>query len=929
MKQVVQNYKSGELALLDVPEPACKPGGVLVRTLYSLISTGTELMKVSEASKSLLGKAKARPDQVAKVMQSVATNGLAATYRKVTSKLDSYTPLGYSLCGVVTAVGDGITDVSVGSLVACAGNEHALHAELNWVPKNLYAPVPAALAPQHAAFGTVGSIAMQGVRRGEPQLGDVALVIGLGLIGQLVVQLLVASGVTVIGVDPDPVRCSLAETVGASLCAAPGSDTVENAVAALTNGFGVDQVYLAAGGSSNQPVELAAKLARDRGTVVDIGKCSLNLPWNAYYEKELDVRFSRSYGPGRYDPSYELEGRDYPIGYVRWTERRNLECFLDLAARGRIDVSPLITHIARFDDAVETYRSLNDGELKAVAVLFDYPGDETPELSAPAGNVETGGPQGARMGLSHGDASADTSANPTRNGNVETGGPRGERMGLSSEHDSPDASTNPTSDGNVENGGPRGERMGLSHGDASADASTIPASDGNVDIGGPQGARMGLSYGDGSSDASVDAAFDGSVEDGGPRDARMGLSLGDGSSDASVDADSGSSVEDGVPRDARMGLSLGDGSRDAFVDGGSAGSVDVGGPRGGRVGLSSGVPGARGLTGGGGRAAVRKSTVRVGFIGAGNYASSMLLPHLVENPVVDLHHVVTTSALSGANAKRKFGFRHASTDLDELLSDDSVDAVFVVTRHSSHASLTNRVLRAGKAVFVEKPLALSEEELLSIRSTIDETGNDRVQVGFNRRFAPLLNETRRQFGRRVGPASVRYLVNAGRLDGGSWYTQSAEGTRFAGEGGHFIDTVSWLLADDPVTVYATATPGHADLQVLLTYADGSTATVTYTTTGSSQFQKETIDFTADGKVLRFDDFTRGAVFGRKKWVSSRLPKARDKGQAAELREFVEAVAAGGPMPVSFDSLAATTRATLAVETSLNTGAPVHIREHTP
>jgi predicted dehydrogenase/threonine dehydrogenase-like Zn-dependent dehydrogenase len=767
LKQVVQNYKSGELALLDVPEPACKPGGVLVRTRYSLISTGTELMKVSEASKSLIGKAKARPDQVAKVMQSVATNGLTATYRKVTSKLDSYTPLGYSLCGVVTAVGDGITDVSVGSLVACAGNEHALHAELNWVPKNLYAPVPGALAPEHAAFGTVGSIAMQGVRRGEPQLGDVALVIGLGLIGQLVVQLLVASGVTVVGVDPDPVRCQLAESVGAALCAAPGSDTVELAVASLTNGHGVDQVYLAAGGSTNQPVELAAKLSRDRGTVVDIGKCSLDLPWNAYYEKELDVRFSRSYGPGRYDPSYELEGRDYPIGYVRWTERRNLECFLDLAARRKIDVAPLVTHIALFDDAVDTYRALNEGELKAVAVLFDYPHDDAPKMSVPADSVEIGGPPAERMGLSLEDATADAS------------------------DDAPSA-------GSVENGGPRAERMGLSSG-----------LDGERDLTAPPAAR------------------------------------------------------------------------------------------------------------------IRKSLVRLGFVGAGNYASSMLLPHLVDDERVELHHVVTTSALSGANAKRKFGFRQASTDLDSLLADDAVDALFIVTRHSTHAALTNRALHAGKAVFVEKPLALSEEELDSIRATIEETGNDRLQVGFNRRFAPLLNETRRQFGRRVGPASVRYLVNAGRLDGGSWYTQSAEGTRFAGEGGHFIDTVSWLLADDPVTVYATATPGHADLQVALTYTDGSTATITYTTNGSSQFQKETIDFTADGKVLRFDDFTRGAVFGRKKWVSSRLPKARDKGQGAEVRAFVEALTTGGPMPVSFSSLAATTRATLAVETSLNTGAPVH------
>ncbi|MDN5749077.1 MAG: zinc-binding alcohol dehydrogenase, partial [Pseudonocardia sp.] len=372
MKQVVQNYRSGELALLDVPAPRCRAGGVLVRTRYSLISTGTEMMKVGEARMSLLAKARARPDQVAKVLQSASTQGVAATYRKVTTKLDSWTPLGYSLAGIVEEVGEGVTDVAVGDLVACAGNEHALHGELNWVPRNLYCPVPAGVPAEHAAFGTVGAIAMQGVRRGEPQLGDVALVIGLGLIRQLVVQLLVASGVRVVGVDPDPSRCALAEALGALVCADPGAGVVDAAVAGLTGGHGVDQVYLAAGGSSNAPVELAAALSRDRGRVVDIGKCRLDLPWNAYYEKELDVRFSRSYGPGRYDPSYELEGRDYPIGYVRWTERRNLDCVLDLLARGRLAVAPLVSHVAEFDDAVATYSALNAGERKAVAVLFRY-----------------------------------------------------------------------------------------------------------------------------------------------------------------------------------------------------------------------------------------------------------------------------------------------------------------------------------------------------------------------------------------------------------------------------------------------------------------------------------------------------------------------------------------------------------------------------
>lgn len=727
MKQVVQNYKSGELAVLDVPVPGCKPGGVLVRTGYSLISTGTELMKVSEAGMSMLGKARSRPDQVAKVMQSVATSGVPATYRKVMGRLDSYTPLGYSLCGVVEQVGTGIDDVAVGDLVACAGNEHALHAELNWVPKNLYAPVPDGLAPRHAAFGTVGSIALQGVRRGESQLGDVALVIGLGLIGQLVVQLLTASGVRVVGVDPDPLRCELAERLGAAACGDPESTAVEAAVAELTGGLGVDQVYLAAGGGSNQPVELAARMSRDRGRVVDIGKCRLDLPWNAYYEKELDVRFSRSYGPGRYDPEYELEGRDYPIGYVRWTERRNLACFLDLLARGRVDVEPLASHTADFDDAVETYRRLKDGGLKAVAVLFRYPGPAGHPAGAPAPVV------------------------------------------------------------------------------------SVPA---------------------------VNVRSEGRV-----------------------------------PAPAR-----------------SAGGA-----------------------------------VRVAFAGAGNYATSMLLPHLSRRDGVELSTVVTTTALSAANAKRKFGFAEATTDLDAVLGDPAIDAVFVVTRHSSHAELTRRALLAGKAVFVEKPLALTEDELTGVLAAVEESGNDRLQVGFNRRFAPLLQEARKRFGARTGPANLRYLVNAGRLQHGSWYLQqSTEGSRFAGEGGHFIDTASWLLDADPVSVYAVASSGNEDLQVVLRYPDGSTAAISYVTNGAPGFPKETLDLVADGRVLRLDDFVRASVYGgrRRRWASSRLPRARDKGQSAELAAFVKAVRTGGPMPVPLESLVATTAATLAVRTGLAGGAPV-------
>ncbi|MGH3431207.1 MAG: Gfo/Idh/MocA family protein, partial [Thermocrispum sp.] len=320
--------------------------------------------------------------------------------------------------------------------------------------------------------------------------------------------------------------------------------------------------------------------------------------------------------------------------------------------------------------------------------------------------------------------------------------------------------------------------------------------------------------------------------------------------------------------------------------------------------------------------------LRVAFVGAGNYASSMLLPHLAERDDVRLEHVVTTSALSAANARRKFGFAAASTDLDAVLADDSIDAVFVVTRHSSHAELTRRALLAGKAVFVEKPLALSEAELEKVLAAVAESGNDRLQVGFNRRFAPLLVEAKQRFGRRVGPASVRYLVNAGPLDAGSWYRRrDTEGSRFAGEGGHFLDTVSWLLDADPECVYASASPGQSDLQATLSYPDGSTAVVSYATTGSSAFPKETIDLVADGKVLRFDDFARARVYGGKKWSSAslgRLPRGRDKGQAAEVAAFVDAVRSGGPMPVPLASLARTTAATLAVHDSIAAGVPVRL-----
>jgi predicted dehydrogenase/threonine dehydrogenase-like Zn-dependent dehydrogenase len=725
MKQVAQNYRSGELALLDVPPPACAPGGVLVRSLYSLISSGTELMKLGESKMSLIGKARARPDQLKKVLDTAQQQGPLNAYKKAMSRLDSYTPLGYSVAGLVVEVGRGADEFHVGQLVACAGNEFALHAELNWVPTNLCVPVPDGVEPHLAAFATVGSIALQGVRQAEAHLGDIALVIGLGLVGQLVVQLLVASGVKVVGTDTVPQRCQLAEKAGALFCGPPDGDglgAVEDAVAKASAGLGADHVFLVAGGNSSGPVELAARLARDRARVVDIGKCKLDLPWNAYYEKELDLRFSRSYGPGRYDPQYEIEGTDYPAGYVRWTERRNLACFLDLIGSGEIDPEPLVSGTFPLSEAVDVYERLGKGELKGVGFLFSYTETNGPDQAAPAY-------------------------------------PPAEIL------DRPKASL-------------------------------VPARRGPLPTG--------------------------------------------------------------------------------------------------RI-------------------------IRAGFIGAGNYASSMLLPHITGRPGVELASVATRRSLSAVNAKRKFSFTHAGTNAGEVIHDDSIDVVFIVTHHSSHAALVCQALEAGKTVFVEKPLALSHDELDRILATVDATGNDRLMVGFNRRFAPMLQDMRKWFGRTSEPTIARYFVNAGTLAADSWYrNQQLEGSRFLGEGGHFVDTLNWWTGSEPVEVTTLATGGRDDLQVSLRYKDGSLGTITYFTNGHARFPKETFEAVCGGRVARLDNFKKGTVWSGRRRRTTRALSAPDKGQRAELDALFDAIRTGGPMPIPLSSLVGTTRATIAAEVSLAT-----------
>lgn len=684
-----------------------------MKTHYSLISAGTEMMKIKESKMSLVGMARARPDQVKKVMQSVQQQGLSSTYSKAINQLDSYTPLGYSVCGEVVEVGPGVSDIAVGDRVAGAGNKYALHAEYNWIPRNLVVPVPDNVDSAAASYTTVGSIAMQGFRQSEAALGESAVVIGLGLVGQLLVQILVAAGVRVIGIDPADERCQVAVSAGAAAAGGVSEaevDRLKAAISSVSGGHGADHIFLTAGGSTNQPVEIAPELARDRARVTDIGKCSLDLPWNSWYEKELDLRFSRSYGPGRYDPTYEEDGLDYPIGYVRWTEGRNMECFVDLLQSKSINMDVLTAEAIPFTDAVDTYEKMNNGELRGIGYLFQY-GDDASSVN--------------RL------VAAATDAEPTKR------------------------------------------------------------------------------------------------------------------------------------------------KRTALTAAG------------------------------------------IGLVGAGNYASSMLIPHLAARDDVKLVEVATATALSAANAQKKFGFERISTDFHGLLADSAIQAVVIATRHGAHASMVCDALRADKTVFVEKPLAIDQAGMDRVRTTIAETGNDRLVVGFNRRFAPLLTDLRLAWGRHDGPMQVRYDINAGRLASDSWYGERAEhGSRIVGEGCHFVDTCSWWIGSDPVEVHATATSDDADDAVLtLRYPDGSVATIAYMTNGHPRFPKERFQVFGGGRTALLENFRTTELWGKGRRKKSRS-RNLDKGQRSEMNHFVDSVLARSAMPIGLDSILATTATTFAAERSL-------------
>ena len=719
MKQVLQNLGNGETLLADVPTPEPAKGALLIETTRSLVSLGTEKMLIDFGRGGWIAKARSQPDKVKQVLQKIKTDGLWTTIDAVKAKLDTPIPLGYCNVGRAIATPDH-SPFHVGDRIASNGP----HAEVVSVGQNLAARVPDNVSDDQAAFTVVGAIGLQGIRLLNPTLGERFVVSGLGLIGLLAVQMLRANGCQVLGIDFDAAKLALARQFGAETCdLSRGQDPVLVAEQ-WTRGIGVDGVLITASTKSDELIHQAATMCRQRGRIVLVGVVGLDLQRADFYEKELSFQVSCSYGPGRYDPSYEKRGLDYPIGFVRWTEQRNFEAVLQLMADGKIDVAPLITHQFPFDRALDAYQAIN--EQGAMGIVLEYGG---------------GGAEGKVQGAESG-----------------------------------------------------GKALGV----------------GRWALGGEQGAGSG-EWGTGS----VENRAEGGGQTGG------GIA--------------------GVGRD-----------------------------------------------------------VGIAFVGAGGFATRMLMPSL---PSTGLRRetVVSNAGVSAAYAAKKFRFARTATSIKDVLTDERIDAVFITTPHHLHGRMVADALRAGKHVFVEKPLALTLGEIDEIEQITQERPTQCLMVGFNRRFSPHMSALREWGTAAPSNRAIIITVNAGTIPANHWTQDPAVGGgRIVGEACHFVDLARYL-AGSPIT-HAEAFPivgGDGRLgdcvAIQMQFADGSTATVHYLANGNKDFPKERVEVFAGGKVLVCDNFRVSEEIGGKRKLRTR---AQDKGHRSEIEAFLNAVRNGGEPPIS-------------------------------
>ena len=709
MKQILQDMAKGGSNLVEAPAPKVTRGNMLIDTSISLISAGTERMLVDFGKASLLDKARKQPDKVKMVLEKVQTDGLMTTVEAVQSKLAQPLALGYCNVGVINQVGAGVAGFKEGDRVVSNGP----HADVVRVPKNLCALVPDNVSDEEASFTVVASIGLQGIRLAEPTLGEAFVVTGVGLIGLLTVQLLRAQGCRVLAIDFDEAKLELAKQFGAEVCnPGKGEDPVAAGMA-FSRGNGVDGVIITASTKSNDPVTQAARMSRKRGRIILVGVTGLELNRADFYEKELNFQVSCSYGPGRYDPDYEDNGKDYPLAFVRWTEQRNFEAILDMMSSGQVDVKPLITHRFKFEDAPKAYDLLTSDK-SALGILLQYQSE------------------------------------------------------INTRHQS------------------------------------------------------------------------------------------------TVELDATAKFEAKRPV--------------------------------------------------------------IGFVGAGNYASRMLIPAFKEGGA-QLHTIATSGGINGATHGKKAGFAKTTTDTTAMINDSEINTIAIVTRHNSHAKFVCDALNAGKNVFVEKPLAITLEELAQVEATYysvaNQTAAPKLMVGFNRRFSPQVQQMKQLLASIKEPKTFMMTMNAGAIPAEHW-TQDNEvgGGRIIGEACHFIDLMRFL-ADSEITSVQCRRMGDATgggitedkAAIILGFADGSFGTIQYLANGAASFPKERVEVFAAGRVLQLDNFRKLKGFGWPGFKKMNLWK-QDKGQTACSAAFLESIEKGTEAPITARELFEVAKVTIEIAEQL-------------
>jgi predicted dehydrogenase/threonine dehydrogenase-like Zn-dependent dehydrogenase len=710
VKQVIN--KKGSISVGEVPEPPCGAGEVKIALTHSLISAGTETYTLQQTGQNLVSRAKDRPDLVKKVVDRVKQQGILAAYRAVQEKVNELKPMGYSASGIVLEAGPGVQRFSPGDRVACGG-QTANHASIVRVPENLVVHIPEGVESKHAAFATLGAIAMQGVRRAHIELGDNVVVLGLGLVGQLAVQFAKAAGAHVIGFDLSAQRVELAKTLGADAAYALSEIDAVERVDDFTRGVGADAVIVAAATKSSQPINDAIAMARERGRISILGIIGLEMQHNAFYMKELDVYMSRSYGPGRYDSNYEEQGLDYPIAFVRWTENRNMTEVLRLIADGRLALEPLISRVYPVTEAEKAYAELQAEGEKPLGVLLEYPNAPAKQTIAPAS-------------------------------------------------------------------------------------------------------------------------------------------------------------EKPLPR------------------------------------------------------AASKSVLNVALIGCGGFAKKERLPYLKSLPTFKLEMLVSQRGTTVKQLSELHGVKKTSCDYRDALADPEIDLVVIATPNSTHAQIAIDAASAGKAVLVEKPMAIDEEELARVNEAVNAAGIP-FACGFNRRFAPASAALRRFCEEKSEPKVILYRCNAGLIrPGHPMHPEKEGGGLVVGEACHFFDYCTWLIGSQPVSISASTVSYDGqhfvatdNLSSIVKYADGSTATIVYTTVGYSSLEKERIEVFAGGGSAVLDDFTRVSLHGHegKDWSGS-----QDKGHRAMMAAIGDALTKGNPMPIGLAASSLSHQLTFEAKNAARNGA---------